>query len=242
MAEHPDTRIAAPSRRELLRYGFGALAGLASGCGWDGGPTLQRVFAAAAEANDRVGSWLHSNARLAPTYAATARRGTMPAYHISRTVPTLEAPDEWTLEVGGLVRRPMRFTRAELEALPSVAYTVKHHCVEGWTAIASWAGVPLTTVMALVDPLPSARFLRFDSFDQGYHNGWDLESAAHPQTMLAYAFNDRPLMPDHGAPLRVYSPIKLGYKLTKYLTTITFTSDRPGGYWEDRGYPWLGGL
>ena len=61
-------------------------------------------------------------------------------------------------------------------------------------------------------------------------------------SMLAYGFNDRPLMPDHGAPLRLYSPIKLGYKLTKYLTRVTFTSRRPGGYWEDQGYPWLGGI
>jgi len=64
----------------------------------------------------------------------------------------------------------------------------------------------------------------------------------HPQTILAYGHNDRPLQPDHGAPLRVYSPIKLGYKLTKYLTAMTFTAERPGGYWEDRGYPWLGGV
>jgi DMSO/TMAO reductase YedYZ molybdopterin-dependent catalytic subunit len=123
-----------------------------------------------------------------------------------------------------------------------VSYTVKHHCVEGWTAIASWAGVPVSTVASLVEPLPAARYLRFDSFDQNYFNGWDLKSAMHPQTILAYAFNDRPLRPDHGAPLRLYSPIKLGYKLTKYLTRMTFTAERPGGYWEDQGYPWLGGI
>ena len=64
----------------------------------------------------------------------------------------------------------------------------------------------------------------------------------HPQTILAYAYNDRPLMMNHGAPLRLYSPIKLGYKLTKYLTGVTFTFERPGGYWEDRGYPWFGGV
>ena len=84
---------------------------------------------------------------------------------------------------------------------------------------------------------PAARYLRFDSFDSRYYNGWDLASAMHPQTILAYAFNDRPLMADHGAPLRLYSPIKLGYKLTKYLTAMTFTRERPGGYWEDQGYP-----
>lgn len=64
----------------------------------------------------------------------------------------------------------------------------------------------------------------------------------HPQTILAYAYNDRPLEMNHGAPLRLYSPIKLGYKLTKYLTAMTFTRERPGGYWEDQGYPWLAGI
>jgi DMSO/TMAO reductase YedYZ molybdopterin-dependent catalytic subunit len=94
----------------------------------------------------------------------------------------------------------------------------------------------------MVQPTSDGRYLRFDSFDSGYYNGWDLTSAMHPQTILAYAWNDRPLMMNHGAPLRLYSPIKLGYKLTKYLTAMTYTRDRPGGYWEDQGYPWLGGV
>jgi len=166
----------------------------------------------------------------------------MPSYFISDAAPLPPDPARWSLDVGGLVRKPISFTRAMLEALPSVRYTVKHHCVEGWTAIASWAGVPVSSVAAMVEPLPGARYIRFDSFDENYYNGWDLKSAMHPQTILAYAYNDQPLRPDHGAPLRVYSPIKLGYKLTKYLTRMTFTADRPGGYWEDQGYPWLGGL
>ena len=84
--------------------------------------------------------------------------------------------------------------------------------------------------------------MRFDSFDSDYYNGWDLASAMHPQTILAYAYNDRPLGMNRGAPLRLYSPVKLGYKLTKYLTAVTFTRERPGGYWEDQGYPWFGGV
>jgi DMSO/TMAO reductase YedYZ molybdopterin-dependent catalytic subunit len=101
---------------------------------------------------------------------------------------------------------------------------------------------PLTTIVGLVHPTGKARYVRFDSFDSDYYNGWDLKSVMHPQTILAYAYNDRPLMMNHGAPLRLYSPIKLGYKLTKYLTRMTFTRERPGGYWEDRGYPWFGGV
>ncbi|HEU5169323.1 MAG TPA: molybdopterin-dependent oxidoreductase [Gemmatimonadales bacterium] len=231
------------TRRDFLR--LGAVAGAAIGaqaCGWDGGPTLRPLLLGVSRLNDGVGQLLHTNGRLAPVYLPAMRSGHMPSYFISRRMPTLVRPADWSLDVAGLVRKPMRLALAELEALPRTSYTVKHHCVEGWTAIASWAGVPMRAVVELAEPTPDARYVRFDSFDDGYFNGWDLESAVHPQTILAYAFNDRPLTPEHGAPLRLYAPVKLGYKMTKYLTRITFTRERPGGYWEDRGYPWLGGL
>jgi DMSO/TMAO reductase YedYZ molybdopterin-dependent catalytic subunit len=156
--------------------------------------------------------------------------------------PTLADPAAWRLEVAGLVQRPVRLSLDEIQHLHESSYTVKHHCVEGWSAIATWTGVPLHVVADLAQPRPEARFVRFDSFDADYYNGWDLKSAMHPETMLAYGFNDRELMPDHGGPLRLYAPHKLGYKLTKYLTRITFTAERPGGYWEDQGYPWFGGV
>lgn len=231
-------------RRDFLRLGLVAgPASLVAACGWDGGSLIQPGLSAISRINDWVGEHvLLSSSRLAPTYPPSARSGTMPSYFISDATPLPPDPARWSLDVGGLVRKPTSFTRAMLEALPSVSYTVKHHCVEGWTAIASWAGVPVSSVAAMVEPLSEARYIRFDSFDENYYNGWDLKSAMHPQTILAYAYNDQPLRPDHGAPLRVYSPIKLGYKLTKYLTRLTFTADRPGGYWEDQGYPWLGGL
>jgi DMSO/TMAO reductase YedYZ molybdopterin-dependent catalytic subunit len=102
--------------------------------------------------------------------------------------------------------------------------------------------VPVSAVVAMVAPTAEARYLRFDSFDSDYFNGWDLKSAMHPQTILAYAFNDHPLTIARGAPLRLYSPVKLGYKMTKYLVGMTFTRERPGGYWEDQGYPWFAGI
>jgi DMSO/TMAO reductase YedYZ molybdopterin-dependent catalytic subunit len=189
-----------------------------------------------------------SPTRLAQEYPVSARTQmeNFPSYSITynRTgvFPSPASLKDWALVVGGLVQKPMRLTRSAIEAMPRVTYTVKHHCVEGWTAVATWTGVPLSTVVAMVRPTEQARYLRFDSFDSDYYNGWDLKSAMHPQTILAYAYNDQPLMMNHGAPLRLYSPIKLGYKLTKYLTGVTFTSERPGGYWEDRGYPWFGGI
>jgi DMSO/TMAO reductase YedYZ molybdopterin-dependent catalytic subunit len=235
------------SRRDFMRLGLVAPTALAAACGWDGGPLLEPRLRAISRLNDWVGEKiLLSPTRLAAEYPQAARtpEARFPSYSITRnrTGAYPPVPANWALEVGGLVRTPVRLTRAMLEALPRVTYTVKHHCVEGWTAVATWTGVPVSAVAAMVQPTPDARYLRFDSFDSRYANGWDLASAMHPQTILAYAFNDRPLMAEHGAPLRLYSPIKLGYKMTKYLTAMSFTRERPGGYWEDQGYPWLGGI
>jgi len=234
------------SRRDLFRLGLvAAPAGLLAGCGWDGGKLLGPALGRASRVNDWVGEKLFlSDGRLAKSYPRSARtpERDFPAYALSNPLPTPEDPESWALEVGGLVGKPQSFTLDELQAMPRVTYTVKHHCVEGWTAIGTWTGVPLASLIAMVEPSPEARYLRFDTFDKDYYNGWDMKSAMHPQTILAYAWNDRPLAPAHGAPLRLYAPIKLGYKLTKFLTAITFTAERPGGYWEDQGYPWLGGV
>ena len=238
------------TRRDLLRLGVVAgPASLVAACGWDGGPTLEPKLRAFSRINDWVGEKvLFSPSRLAREYPLSARTPmqNFPAYSITynrtKSFPSPDNLKNWGLEVGGLVRNRMRLTLQALETLPSLTYTVKHHCVEGWTAIGTWTGVPLSTVVALVEPKPESRYLRFDSFDSQYYNGWDLASAMHPQTILAYGYNDRPLTMSRGAPLRLYSPVKLGYKLTKFLSAITFTEHRPGGYWEDQGYPWFAGV
>jgi DMSO/TMAO reductase YedYZ molybdopterin-dependent catalytic subunit len=237
-------------RRDFFRLGLVAgPASLVAACGWDGGRAIEPKLRAFSRVNDWVGEKiLHSSSRLAREYPVSERTRDFPTYHVHRPEPpTLGNAAEWALEVGGEVRQPTRLTLSMLQQLPGITYTVKHHCVEGWTAIGTWTGVPFATVAALVQPTARAEFLRFDSFDYDrnrvqYYNGWDIKSAMHPQTMLAYAFNDQPLAPGRGAPLRLYSPVKLGYKLTKYLTRVTFTAERPGGYWEDLGYPWLGGV
>jgi len=228
-----------PDRRAFLAT---ALTGLLSACGWDGGSLLRPRLQGFSRFNDWVSRALFSHDRLAKTYEPSERTIGFPAYHISRMTPVLADAESWRLEVGGLVERPASLTLDDIRRRAGLTYTVKHHCVEGWSAIATWTGLPFHVLADLVGVRDEARYVRFDSFDSGYYNGWDLESALHPQTILAYEFNDEVLGPDHGAPLRLYAPHKLGYKLTKYLTRITFTDERPGGYWEDQGYPWYGGI
>jgi len=231
-------------RRAFLRLSAGAgAASVAAACGWDGGGLVRPRLLTLSRLNDWVGEHvLFSPTRLARTYDPSRRSTGLPAYFVSDTVPMLRDPAAWRLSVEGLVRRPLSLSLDDLQRMPRVTYTVKHHCVEGWSAIATWTGVPVSAIAERCGMTPAARYLDFVSFDAGYSNGWDLPSAMHPQTILAYALNDRPLGPDHGAPLRLYSPTKLGYKMTKYLVSMRFTDQRPGGYWEDQGYPWFGGI
>ncbi len=231
-------------RRAFLKLAAGAgTASLVAACGWDGGDAIRPRLLAVSRLNDWVGEKiLFSRERLARTYDPAERSRTLPSYFVSQTMPVLANPAAWRFTVDGLVRRNLVLTLDDLLRMPRTSYTVKHHCVEGWTAIATWHGVAVAAIVERCQPLPAAKYIRFLSFDSEYSNGWDMASALHPQTILAYGMNDQPLPPAHGAPLRLYSPTKLGYKMTKYLVSMTFTERRPGGYWEDQGYPWFAGI
>jgi DMSO/TMAO reductase YedYZ molybdopterin-dependent catalytic subunit len=234
----------ATDRRGFLRIAAAAgPAALVAACGWDGGDLVRPRLLSISRLNDWVSEKiLYSPTRLAPTYEAAQRSPSLPNYHISDATPLLRDPAAWRLTVDGLVETPLSLSLDDLRRMPRASYTVKHHCVEGWSAIASWAGVPVSEIVLRARPRPQVRYIMFRSFDADYTNGWDMASAMHPQTILAYAMNDNLLPPAHGAPLRLYSPTKLGYKMTKYLVSMTFMDTRPGGYWEDQGYPWFGGI
>ncbi|WP_375755447.1 molybdopterin-dependent oxidoreductase [Corallococcus exercitus] len=192
--------------------------------------------------NERAQAALFSPTRLAPEEPAgqLTPPGDFPHYFLSDTVPL--APAGWRLEVGGLVARPRAFSLEELRQLPRTDFRIRHHCVEGWSAVASWHGVRVSDLAQAVGMDPRAGFVEFRSFDQGYYSSWDAPSALHPQTVLAYGMNGAPLIPGHGAPLRLYSGVKLGYKMVKYLTTVRFLPEATGGTWEDRGYEWFAGV
>ena len=243
-ARRHDGTSAQIDRRGFLRLGMaGGLVSVVAACGWDGGNAVRPLLLDLSRINDWAGEKIFfSPRRLARQYDVTERTSQLPSYFISREVPSLKDPSTWRLQVAGLVRNPLSLSLDDLRGMPRTTYTVKHHCVEGWSAIATWHGVPVSAVVERCQPLPAARYIRFDSFDSGYSNGWDMASAMHPQTILADGMNDNSLPIAHGAPLRLYSPTKLGYKMTKYLVSMTFTTERPLGYWEEQGYPWFGGV
>jgi DMSO/TMAO reductase YedYZ molybdopterin-dependent catalytic subunit len=163
---------------------------------------------------------------------------------------------DWTLMVDGLVATPLRLSMAQLRAMPRRTQITRHDCVEGWSAIAKWSGVPLKHVLDAVRPLPSARFVVFHCADpmEGpgsarYYESIDMIDAVHPQTILAYELNDKQLPLANGAPLRLRVERQLGYKHAKYLSRIELVDSLEGirggkgGYWEDGyGYQWYAGI
>jgi DMSO/TMAO reductase YedYZ molybdopterin-dependent catalytic subunit len=161
---------------------------------------------------------------------------------------------EWRLDVGGLVANRASFSLAELKELPSRAQITRHDCVEGWSCIGKWTGVPLAALLDRVGPRPEARYVMFYCADamnlsgDKYYESIDLDGAYHPQTILAYEMNDQPLPIAHGAPLRLRDERQLGYKMAKYVMRVELVEDfskigdGKGGYWEDQGYEWWAGI
>ncbi len=126
-------------------------------------------------------------------------------------------PAQFQLTINGEVSNPMQFSMADIQKLPLTSMVIRHVCVEGWAAIVQWGGVRLQDLIALVKPKSSVRYVYFKSAD-GYYESWDIASAMHPQTLMAYQKNGEPLSADNGAPIRLASPIKLGYKQSKWVT------------------------
>ncbi|MBE9038404.1 molybdopterin-dependent oxidoreductase [aff. Roholtiella sp. LEGE 12411] len=152
-------------------------------------------------------------------------------------------PAQFYLTIDGEVSNSMRLSMADIQKLPLTSMVIRHVCVEGWAAIVQWGGVRLRDLVALVQPKSSVRYVYFKSAD-GYYESWDIASAVHPQTLMAYQKNGQLLSADNGAPIRLASPIKLGYKQSKWVTQIILTSNLlpTKGYWEDKGYEWFAGL
>ncbi len=162
---------------------------------------------------------------------------------------------EWVLQIDGLVQHPLKLTLARLREMPSRTQITRHDCVEGWSAIGKWTGVPLHDILSLAQPQSNARYVVFHCADpmeedgsHKYYESIDMEDAQHPQTILAYELNGAALPVANGAPIRVRVERQLGYKMAKYIMRIELVESFAniaggnGGYWEDQGYQWYAGI
>ena len=162
--------------------------------------------------------------------------------------------ENYNLEIGGLVRKPLHLKLADLRAMPKHTQITKHCCIQGWSGIAEWSGVQFRNIIELCQPLPSTRYAVFYGFDNKatsephpkgtgcYYATVGIQLATHPQTILAYEMNGQPLPIPHGAPLRLRLESQLGFKMVKYIRAIEFVEDYKkigkgqGGWPEDNIY------
>jgi len=243
------------NRRHLLL----ASAGLLSGCKILDEGTGRNVLASANGLSYRAQRFLGGGTALAPEYSMSDIRQSQHPNGVTNPedldYQALAAGDfaDYRLSITGLVENPISFTRQQLINMPSRTQITRHDCVEGWSCIAKWTGVPLSLVLNQARPQISARFAVFKCFDTiekslsggiKYYESIDLIDAYHPQTILAYGVNDQALPVANGAPLRLRVERQLGYKMAKYVHTIELTDRLPGngGYWEDNGYDWYAGI
>jgi DMSO/TMAO reductase YedYZ molybdopterin-dependent catalytic subunit len=228
------------SRRQLLQWsGVSGASLLLSSCGLNG--LSSSVGEAFEPLNESIQSLLLSQ-KPVPEFPVSSIEPDQLLINTFDITPQID-PVRFRLQVTGEINHPLQLSLSDLQKLPFTSMVIRHVCVEGWAAIVQWGGCRLYDLLRLAQPKSSARYVYFQSAD-GYSESWDLASAVHPQTLMAYQKNGQPLSVDNGAPLRLASPIKLGYKQSKWVTQIRVTSQLlpTKGYWEDQGYEWFGGL
>ena len=235
-------RIAQPSRRDFLRrtVTLGGLA-LLSGCSVDTEEGIDNALAGVSRFNDRVQGWIFDPTRLAPTYPDSMITRPFPfnAYYGEDEVRIVDG-NAWRLELSGLIADRKPWTLAGLRAMPQQSQVTRHICVEGWSAIGKWGGVPFAHFLRRVGADLSAKYVGFRCADD-YHTSIDMATALHPQTLMALTYDGQTLPPRYGYPLKLRMPTKLGYKNPKHIQAIFVTNTHPGGYWENQGYNWFGG-
>ncbi len=229
------------TRRKLLQFsGLSSISLLLGGCGT---PVFEDIVGALSEPlNENFQSLLLKPQTPVPEFSPKEIEPEALIVNTYRSTPLINQ-EKFRLIIDGEVENPISLTMNDIKSLPLTSMIIRHVCVEGWAAIVQWGGIPLREIVAIAQPKPKVKYAYFQSAD-GYYSSWDIASTLHPQTLLAYEKNGEPLPVDNGAPLRLASPIKLGYKQSKWITRVTLTSSlsRFQGYWEDQGYEWFAGL
>jgi len=162
--------------------------------------------------------------------------GRFPVLYVERSVPTVR-PEEWVVEVTGLVEQPLKLDHQRWTTLPRVAYTKDFHCVEGWSVDdLDWGGVRVSEVLALARPTAEGKFVNFIAYGKSYTDDLTIAEALNGDTLLADTLEGAALSPEHGGPVRLVIPSQLGYKNVKWVARLDVTAERHEGYWERRGY------
>jgi DMSO/TMAO reductase YedYZ molybdopterin-dependent catalytic subunit len=230
-------------RRHLLRgtLSLGSLVML-TGCDAGHAGSVNAALRAVSEFNDAVQAALFRPDHLAPTYSLdqVAHPPRFNAYYGLGDVRPVAA-STWKLELAGRIRDKTPWTVARMYDLPEQELIAKHICVEGWDYIGHWKGVNFRRFLEIVGADTKARYIAFRCADD-YTGSIDMATALHPQTILATRYGNDPIGDPFGFPLRLRMATKLGYKNPKWITAIEVTNTKPGGYWEDRGFNWFGGI
>jgi DMSO/TMAO reductase YedYZ molybdopterin-dependent catalytic subunit len=235
-------RLEKLERRLFLKGGLslGALTML-SGCTLKDDDSVDRLLFAMSRFNDRVQGALFDPGKLAPTYSEAEVTTPFPfnAFYEEALAPAIDG-ERFSLTLSGLIEDKRPWSLRDLRALPQTSQITRQVCVEGWSAIGKWGGVPFRTFLERVGADLTARYVGFRCADN-YSTSLDMPSALHPQTLLALDFPGRVGETKYGFPIKVRVPTKLGFKNPKFVTEIFVTNEYPGGYWEDKGYNWFSG-
>lgn len=214
---------------------------LLTGCSISDDKSVDTLLRRVSRFNDDVQAKLFDPKRLAPTYPESMMTRPFPfnAYYDIDSVPEVDA-STYRLELSGLVTGKRVWTLDELHALPQVSQVTRHICIEGWSAIGKWGGVPFSHFLQLCGADTTAKYVAFQCADD-YSTSIDMPTARHPQTQLTLTYDGATLPPKYGFPMKLRMPTKLGYKNPKHIVAIEVTNTYPGGYWENQGYNWFGG-
>ncbi len=187
---------------------------------------------------------LFSNNHLVKTYPKSmAARKVRVNAHIGIEAEGFK-PESWQLAVVKSAGDILNLTIEEIKSLPKTEIVYDFKCVEGWDQIQHWAGVSFVDFVSHYNLQQQIKmqYVGMETPNGEYYIGLDMESALHPQTILAYEMNEQPLAIEHGAPLRLIIPVKYGIKNLKRIGKITFSNNRPRDYWAERGYDYYSGL
>jgi DMSO/TMAO reductase YedYZ molybdopterin-dependent catalytic subunit len=233
------TRPVSASRRDLLKL---SPLLLLSSCDLTPSGTTEKFLTRFQKFNDWIQAAVFDPDKPAPEYtdSEVTPEEEFRVNNYDTDTPPVDI-DTWTLSVGGLVGKPGEYSLRQISSLPKRVMNTRHVCVEGWSMVPTWGGTPLRDFLKSVDADLTARYVSVRCGDD-YYTGYDMESSLHQQTLLCYEAYGKPLTIQHGAPLRITMPTKLGYKSAKWITALEVTNTKPGGYWEDQGYEWFAGI